>query len=86
VTARSCAHLWEFPGGKLEPGETLEGCVVRGCREELEIDISVNGILDETSYWYQEREVELTFFEAELLSGEIKRRYMKKFDGYCRLN
>lgn len=70
----SCAHLWEFPGGKLEPGETLEQCVVRECREELEINISVNDISGKTSYQYPEREVALTFFDAELLSGKIKKK------------
>lgn len=70
----SCAHLWEFPGGKLEPGETLEQCAVRECREELEINISINGISGETSYRYPEREVALTFFDAVILSGEIKKK------------
>ncbi len=66
----SCAFLWEFPGGKLEPSETAQECVIRECREELGVDISVDGILAETTYRYPEREVALTFFKAQILHGE----------------
>ncbi len=66
----SCAFLWEFPGGKQEPGETPEQCAVRECMEELGIKIKISGIYDRTSYRYPEREIGFTFFEAEILDGE----------------
>jgi len=67
----NCAHLWEFPGGKLEPGETLEECVVRECREELEVEIGVFGIYDEFDFSYPDNELRFTFFTAEIIRGKL---------------
>ncbi|MDD4699079.1 MAG: 8-oxo-dGTP diphosphatase MutT [Oscillospiraceae bacterium] len=68
----STAFLWEFPGGKLEPSETLEECLVRECKEELEIEIKVGKVFAEKEYEYPDRRIAFTFFEAELTGGEIK--------------
>lgn len=65
----SCAFLWEFPGGKREPGETPENCLIRECREELAIDIAVEGLFDRFSYQYPDREILFSFYEARILSG-----------------
>lgn len=70
----SCAHLWEFPGGKAEQGETLESCTVRECREELGVEIVLEGIRATARHAYPERTVELTFFDAALRSGQVQRR------------
>lgn len=70
----SCAFLWEFPGGKREPGETPRECLMRECREELEVEISVGDALAETTYRYPDITVSLTFFEAEITGGEPKPR------------
>lgn len=63
--------LWEFPGGKLEEGETLEQCIVREIKEELELDIRVKGIFTESEYYFS-KPVHFTFFEAEITGGIMK--------------
>jgi mutator protein MutT len=62
--------LWEFPGGKREPGETFEQCLIREIREELGIEISVGELFEEIVHDYSEKSVHLKFFICELLAGE----------------
>ena len=62
--------LWEFPGGKCEPGETFEQCLVREMREELGVEISVGEMFEEIRHDYPEKSVHLKFFLCRLLSGE----------------
>ena len=66
----SCAHLWEFPGGKFEQGESAFECVTRELREELNIEIKPLRIFAEYTYRYPDKEIAFTFVEAELISGE----------------
>jgi len=68
----SCEYLWEFPGGKLESGETLEECIIRECKEELEIDIVVKNVFAESTYQYPDKEIAFTFFEADIVNGNLK--------------
>lgn len=68
----NCAFLWEFPGGKLEEDETLEECIIRECKEELDINIEVKDIYAETTYEYPDKVIAFTFFNAEITNGEIK--------------
>ncbi|MBM3889476.1 MAG: 8-oxo-dGTP diphosphatase MutT [Verrucomicrobia bacterium] len=63
-------NLWEFPGGKREPGETLEQCLVRELREELGVGARVGRLVQEVTHAYPDRTVRLFFFECELLDGE----------------
>lgn len=58
---------WEFPGGKCDPGETLQECLVRELWEELAVDAIVGDEILSTSHDYPERRVELHFFDATLL-------------------
>ena len=61
--------LWEFPGGKREPGETFEQCLVREIREELGVEIAVGKLFEEVAHDYLEKSVRLKFFICRLLSG-----------------
>ena len=66
-----CGLLWEFPGGKVELGETAEECIVRECREELGVTLKVHGEFYDTVQEHPDRMVHLHFFNAEIASGEL---------------
>lgn len=66
--------LWEFVGGKVEPGESKEQALVRECREELGIEIAVGDVYDEKTHTYPDATVHLTFFRARILSGTPQMR------------
>ena len=63
--------LWEFPGGKIEPGEDPRDCMVREIREELAIEVAVTGIYEVIYYKYPERTVLVLAYRCQWLSGEI---------------
>ena len=61
--------LWEFVGGKVEPGETREQALIRECREELAVTVSVNYIFMEVVHQYPDLLVHLTLFNAAIAEG-----------------
>ena len=69
---KSCALLWEFVGGKVEPGETKEQALIRECQEELDITISVGDVFTEVVHEYPDITVHLTLFNAEISEGVPK--------------
>jgi len=66
------AGKWEFPGGKTEPGETAETCIIREIFEELEINIKPILQLKPVTYHYPEKSIRLIPFRCKILSGKIK--------------
>ncbi len=62
--------LWEFPGGKREPGESLEQCLIRELREELGVEVVVGQRFEEVMHAYPEKTVHLQFFSCRLVAGE----------------
>jgi 8-oxo-dGTP diphosphatase len=62
--------LWEFPGGKREPGETFEQCLKRELREELGIEVSVGELFERVTHAYSDKTVHLQFFLCQLSAGE----------------
>lgn len=64
--------LWEFVGGKVEPGESREDALIRECWEELSITISVKDIFMEVDHDYPDLTVHLTLFNATISDGTIQ--------------
>ena len=63
------AGLWEFPGGKIEPGETPEDAACRECLEETGLAVEVTGTLDEQLHTYDHGTVHLHFFSCQTVDG-----------------
>ena len=63
------ALLWEFVGGKVEKGETKEDALVRECREELGITVSLGEVFFEVEHEYPDIYVHLTLFDAAIAEG-----------------
>ena len=61
--------LWEFVGGKVEPGETKEQALIRECREELAVTLSVEDMFMEVTHTYPDITVHLTLFNAVIADG-----------------
>ena len=62
--------LWEFVGGKVEPGEAKEQALIRECREEIGVTLSVGNIFMEVVHEYPDITVHLTLFHAVIAEGE----------------
>ena len=64
--------LWEFVGGKAEPGETLPETLIRECREELDITVNVLDVYTQLVHEYPDITIRLTLFNCTVASGEPK--------------
>ena len=62
--------LWEFVGGKVEPGETKEQALIRECREEIAVTLSVGDMFMDVTHEYPDLTVHLTIFNAIISEGE----------------
>ncbi len=62
---------WEFPGGKIDEGETAEACICREVNEELSIHIKINQQLTPVIHSYPERTIKLIPFICSIESGEL---------------
>ena len=62
--------LWEFVGGKVESGETKEQALIRECREELAVTVSVGEVFMDVTHEYPDLTVHLTLFNAEIAEGK----------------
>ena len=65
--------LWEFVGGKVEPGETKEQALIRECQEELAVTLSIGDVFMDVVHEYPDLTVHLTLFNATIAKGEPQR-------------
>lgn len=65
--------LWEFVGGKVEPGETGEEALARECREELGCEVRAGSVFMDVVHEYPDLTVHLTVYRASIVSGEVKK-------------
>ncbi len=62
--------LWEYPGGKVEDGETKEQALIRECREELAVTLTVGKPVMDVTHVYPDLTIHLTLFASEIAEGE----------------
>lgn len=65
-------YKWEFPGGKIEPGESPEDALVRELKEELSIDSEIKGRIVSTSFPYESYDLNLILFDVAIVKGTLK--------------
>lgn len=71
LLSKSQGGFWEFPGGKLEPGETLEECLKREMKEEMNLQITIKRFLIKSTHSYQSVHIQLHVFWATCTQTKI---------------
>ena len=74
ATQRGCSPLkggWEFPSGKIEPGETQQEALKREIMEELDTEIVVGDLIDTIEYDYPDFHLSMDCFWCEIVSGDL---------------
>ncbi len=71
-TNKTRALQWEFVGGKVEKGESKQEALIRECREELDITVSVGDVFMEVDHEYPDISVHLTLFNSQIAQGSPK--------------
>lgn len=71
-TGKCVGQHWEFPGGKIEDGETPEQCIKRELMEELNIEVDILDFFYTSKFYCEENNIELIAYRVKYLSGDIK--------------
>ena len=66
------ALMWEFPGGKVEAGESPRDALIRECMEELDITLDVEGLFMQVTHDYPDIQIRLSLYEAVIASGQLR--------------
>ena len=74
------ALMWEFPGGKVEAGESPRDALIRECMEELDITLDVGGMYMQVTHEYPDILIRLSLYEAVIASGELR---SKEHEALC---